>query len=205
EQDPTAAADPPVGHRRPRLSRNSARAHELAARAHRLAARLRDLAAGPALGLPGPLIAGPDEPTAVIDEALPGAGLDESRPPQIGPGQRGSRTGLDVSLGVSDRRRTPLRRLPVSRPGAGEMTRTAVIGRATGARVLRGCAHRPVRARITGGTVSRRGSVSRLGSGRSSQGGPAECGTSCGPASAGTVVVDGGHDRGSARRAVDPA
>src|SRR5699024_12463442 len=39
EQDPTAAADPPVGHRRPRLSRNSARAHELAARAHRLAAR----------------------------------------------------------------------------------------------------------------------------------------------------------------------
>src|SRR5699024_4815592 len=135
--------------------------------------------------LPGPLIAGPDEPTAVIDETLPGAGLDESRPPQIGPGQRGSRTGLDVFMGVSDRRRTPLWRLPVSRPGAGEMARTAVIGRATGARVLRGCAHRSVRARITGGTVSRRGS------GRPSQGGPAERGTSCGPASAGTIVVDG--------------
>src|SRR5699024_9836154 len=144
EQDPAAAADPPVGHRRPLLSRNSARAHGLAARAHRLAARLRDLAAGPALGLPGPLIAGPDEPTAVIDEALPGAGLDESRASRAGPGQRGSRSGRGVSRGVSDRTRTPLWRRTVSRTRAGEMTRTAVTGRATGARVLRGCAHRPV-------------------------------------------------------------
>src|SRR5699024_12032274 len=115
EQDPAAAADPPVRHRRPRLPRNArshglaARSHGLtarthvlatgsdglAARAHRLAARLRDLAAGPAADLPGPLIAGLDEPTAVIDEALPGAGLNESRPPQIGPGQRGSRAGLE--------------------------------------------------------------------------------------------------------------
>src|SRR5699024_9663720 len=103
EQDPAAAADPPVRHRRPRLPRNArshglaARSHGLtarthvlatgpdglAARAHRLAARLRDLAAGPTADLPGPLIAGLDEPTAVIDEALPGAGLNESRPPQI--------------------------------------------------------------------------------------------------------------------------
>src|SRR5699024_7358671 len=170
----------------------------LAARAHRLAARLRDLAAGPTADLPGPLIAGLDEPTAVIDEALPGAGLNESRPPQIGPGQRGSRAGLDVAMGVSDRRSTPLWVLPGSGPGAGDMAPTAVIGRTTRARVLRGCAHRPVRARMVRARIAG-ATVSRCGSRRSSQGGPAECGTSCGPGWAGTRVVDGAHERGPGR------
>src|SRR5699024_939747 len=174
----------------------------LAARAHRLAARLRDLAAGPAADLPGPLIAGLDEPTAVIDEALPGAARNESRPPQIGPGERGSRTGLDVARGVSDRRSTPLWVLPGSGPGASDMAPTAVIGRTTRARVLRGCAHRPVRARMV--RARRAGAtVSRCGSCRPSQGGPAACGTSGGPGWAGTTVVDGGPDRAPAPRADD--
>src|SRR5699024_1819358 len=116
--------------------------------------------------------------------------------------ERGSRAGLDVAMGVSDRRSTPLWVLPGSGPGAGDMAPTAVIGRTTRARVLRGCAHRPVRARMVRARIAG-ASVPRCGSCRSSQGGPAECGTSCGPGWAGTIVVDGGHDRGSARRATD--